>query len=197
MTEADKSDLTAKGMLSDPGDHFTGRFEVERKYKVSNLSSMRKKLVDAGAKAFMRDNIETDYFYDTADGTLKAAGKQLVLRSMAPSGRTLWFVKGPSAYECVSTDLPDFSAAQQLLASLGYVEVDRLIKERDLYFLGAFHLTLDTIKPFGSFVEVAVMTDDADALKNWSIKVEALAEKLGLSADMLITQSYREMMVAR
>ncbi len=188
------SDLATKGMLCDPGDHFTGRFEVERKYKVPDLSAIKAKLDAAGAKPFMKDNVETDYFYDTPDGALNAAGKQLVLRAMAPSGRVLWFVKGPSADECVSTDLPDLTAAQQLLASLGYQETDRLSKARDVYFLKEFHLTLDIVKPFGSFVEVAVMTDDADSLPNWAVKVEAMAEKLGLTPDMQVTQSYRQMM---
>ncbi len=191
------SDLTTKGMLCDPGDHFTGRFEVERKYKVPDLAVIRARLDAASAKPFMRDNVETDFFYDTPDGALSAAGKQLVLRAMEPSGRVLWFVKGPSADECVSTDLPDLAAAQQLLASLGYGETDRLSKARDMYFLEDFHVTLDLVSPFGAFVEVAVMTDDADTLKNWAIKVEAMAETLDLTADMLVTQSYREMMATR
>ena len=158
------SDLARKGMLADPGNHFSGRYEVERKYAVDGLERMVARLEERGAIPFTLGNRETDIFLDWPDGRLAAAGKTQVVRSMQPSDRVLWFVKGPDPDECIATDLEDFDKAQAMLAALGCVEFDRVEKHRDIWFLGDFHITLDRVPGLGEFVELAVMTDDAQSL---------------------------------
>ena len=71
--------LAAKGMLADPGDHFKGRFEVERKYAVSEPAEIRARLESLGAVPFTLANSEMDIFLDWPDGQLAAAGKQQVV----------------------------------------------------------------------------------------------------------------------
>lgn len=194
MTNSGASALARKGMLADPGDHFTGRFEVERKYAVAGLTEITARLQANGALPFTLGNHETDVFLDWPDGRLAALGKQQVVRSMQPSGRVLWFVKGPQPDECIAIDLEDFDKALAMLAALGCVETDRVEKERDIFFLGDFHLTLDRVPGLGDFVELAVMTDDAQSLPGWAERIEALAAELGLAADALRTRSYRAML---
>jgi adenylate cyclase class 2 len=188
------SALARKGMLADPSDHFKGRFEVERKYAVRDLAEVTARLRDAGAIPFALGNRETDVFLDWPDGRLAAMGKQQVVRSMQPSGRVLWFVKGPQPDECIATDLEDFDKAVAMLAALGCIETDRVRKDRDIVFLGDFHVTLDRVPGLGDFVELAVMTDDETSLAGWSEKIEALAADFGLSANALQTRSYRAML---
>lgn len=194
MTNSGASALARKGMLADPGDHFKGRFEVERKYAVSDLAEIAARLRARAAVLFTLANREIDVFLDWPDGRLAALGKQQVVRSMQPSGRVLWFVKGPQPDECIATDLEDFDKALAMLAALGCVETDRVEKERDIFFLGDFHLTLDRVPGLGAFVELAVMTDDAQSLPGWAEKIEAMAAGLGLAADALQTRSYRAML---
>lgn len=189
--------LAAKGMLADPGDHFKGRFEVERKYAASDPAAIRVQLDTRGAVPFTLANSETDIFLDWPDGQLAAAGKQQVVRSMQPSNRVLWFVKGPDPDECIATDMEDFDKALAMLAALGCIEIDRVEKQRDIWFLGDFHVTLDHVPNLGDFVELAVMTDDEASLSGWATKIEALAAELGLSADALQTRSYRAMLAER
>lgn len=199
MTQAtsDRETLARKGMLADPGDHFAGRYEVERKYSVDGLAPLRARLEARGATPFTLGNRETDVFLDWPDGRLAAAGKQQVVRSMQPSGRVLWFVKGPGPDECVATDMEDPGKALAVLAALGCVETDRLSKARDIWFLGDFHVTLDSVPGLGDFVELAVMTDDETSLPDWAERIEALAAELGLTSDALQTRSYRAMLAAR
>ena len=189
--------LAAKGMLADPGDHFSGRFEVERKYAVADPERIRAHLESRGAVPFTLANSETDIFLDWPDGRLAAAGKQQVVRSMQPSNRVLWFIKGPQADECIATDMEDFDKALAMLASLGCVEIDRVEKHRDIWFLGDFHVTLDNVPGLGDFVELAVMTDDETSLSGWAAKIEALGAELGLTPDALQTRSYRAMLAGR
>jgi adenylate cyclase class 2 len=191
------SALASKGMLADPGDHFKGRYEVERKYAVDGLAEITARLEAEGAVPFTLGNRETDVFLDWPDGRLAALGKQQVVRSMQPSGRVLWFVKGPQPDECIATDLEDFGKALAMMAALGCVETDRVEKERNIFFLGDFHLTLDRVPGLGDFVELAVMTDDGESLARWAEKIEVLAAGLGLTVDALQTRSYRAMLAAR
>ncbi|MEQ8479932.1 MAG: class IV adenylate cyclase [Hoeflea sp.] len=183
-------------MLCDPGDHFKGRYEVERKYRVETLEQIRADLASKGAVAFALGNQETDIFLDMPDRRLAGAGQQQVLRIMRPSGRVLWICKGPGADRCVAMDLDDPDKALEMLAALGFGEAGRLTKARDIYFLGDFHVTLDNLEGLGSFVEVAVMTDDAEKLANWTERVEAFALELGLETTSLENRSYRAIMAS-
>lgn len=197
MSREGASGLASKGMLADPGDHFAGRYEVERKYRVDSLTGIARRLAAEGAVAFALGNRETDIFLDWPDGRLAGTGKQQVLRRMQPSGRVLWFVKGPAPDECIATDLEDFDKARAMLAALGCVETDRVEKERDIFFLDDFHLTLDRVPGLGDFVELAVMTDDEASLPGWADRIEALAAALDLPPEALQTRSYRAMLADR
>ncbi len=197
MSKDRASALASKGMLADPGEHFAGRYEVERKYRVDDLADITGRLAAEGAVAFTLGNRETDIFLDWPDGRLAASGKQQVLRLMQPSGRVLWFVKGPAPDECIATDLEDFGKAQAMLAALGCIETDRVEKDRDIFFLGDFHLTLDRVPGLGDFVELAVMTDDEESLPGWAARIEALAATLDIPAGALQTRSYRAMLADR
>ena len=194
MAGAPPSTLARRGMLADPGDHFSGRYEVERKYAVDDLEAIKARIEAESAVAFALGNRETDIFLDWPDGRLAALGKQQVLRSMQPSGRVLWFVKGPRPEECVVTNMDNFEEALAVLFALGCVEIDRLEKHRDVWLLGDFHLTLDRVPGLGRFVEISVMTDDEASLAGWAEKIEGMAATLGFKPSALQTRSYRAML---
>ena len=188
------SALATKGMLCDPGDHFLGRFEVERKYRVAGLEPVRSKILSMGAVAFTLGNRETDIFLDQPDGRLASNGQQQVMRLMEPSGRVLWICKGPGSDRCVAMDIDGPDKALEMLTALGFIETGRLAKDRDIYFLDDFHITFDLLDGLGAFVEVAVMTDDAESLTRWTQRVEAFAGNIGLDAAQIEHSSYRAMM---
>ncbi|MGH0001972.1 class IV adenylate cyclase [Pseudovibrio ascidiaceicola] len=190
------TDLQTKGMLCDPGDHFTGIYEVERKYAVADLEVIRSQLEARGAVPFTLGNTEQDVFYDLADSRLANNNQQHVLRVMRPSGRALWISKGPGPDKCISMDLADADQANAMILSLGFEEVERLEKKRDIYFLDKFHLTLDELPGLGRFVELAIMTNDADKLAQYEREIGELADSFNLSSNALQTQSYRAMQQA-
>lgn len=187
--------LQTKGMLCDPGDHFLGRYEVERKFRVDVLEPVRSKILAMGAVPFTLGNVETDIFLDQADGRLASNDQQQVMRLMQPSGRVLWICKGPGSDRCVAMDLDGSDKALEMLAALGFVETGRLTKKRDIYFAGDFHITLDQLDGLGCFVEIAVMTDDAGSLMHWANRVDVFAGSLGLDAAQIEDRSYRAMMM--
>lgn len=192
--QSQASDLATKGMLADPGDHFNGRFEVERKFRAGDLERVRKVLNRNGAIAFTLGNFETDVFFDLPDGRLARNYQFQTLREMLPSGRVLWISKGPGKDECVAMDLDCYEKAEAMLKSLGFVETMRISKKRDIYFVDEFHLTLDDVGELGTFVELAVMTDDREALPSLRARLRQMAEKLQLADMEEETRSYREML---
>ncbi|WP_258570762.1 class IV adenylate cyclase [Flavimaribacter sediminis] len=194
MADIMETSLANRGMLVDPGDHFVGKFEVERKFAVDDLTATRERLRALEAVAFTLGNRETDVFLDTADRRLSKNGQQQVVRLMEPSQRVLWISKGPGADACVAMDLEGFDKALVILMSLGFEETGRLVKDRDIYFVGDFHVTLDRVPNLGSFVELAVMTDDEASLSFWASRIDAFAEKLQLRQSALQTRSYRSML---
>ncbi len=181
-------------MLVDPGDHFKGAYEVERKFHVEELESIRANLHTLGAIAFTIGNSESDLFFDLPDGLLAANDQTQVLRHMRPSGRVLWISKGPGPDKCVAMDLTDHDKAAAMLQSLGFVETGRIDKQRDIYFIDTLHATLDTVAGLGTFVELAVMTDDRDELPALRRDVDAMAARLRLADEAEERRSYRWML---
>ncbi|SNY91049.1 adenylate cyclase, class 2 [Cohaesibacter sp. ES.047] len=186
--------LETKGMLADPGDHFKGRFEVERKFQVDDLPSVLERLKDMAAIPFTIGNTETDVFLDLADARLESNNQFHTLRHMQPSDRVLWISKGPAKDECIAMDLPDFDKALAMLKSLGFEEKWHIKKRRDIYFVDKFHVTLDHIEGLGSFVEIAIMTDDQSALSPLREDVQSAADQLGLVEYPEVHLSYRELL---
>ncbi len=189
-------DLKAKGMLCDPGDHFVGTYEVERKYAVADLEAVRTQVEARGGVPFTLGNMEQDIFYDLPDRRLVKNDQHHILRVMRPSGRALWISKGPGPDKCIAMDLEDAEQANAMILSLGFEEVEQLVKKRDIYFLGKFHMTLDEVPDLGHFVELAIMTDDAHKLEVYECEIEKLASSFGLTEDALQSLSYRSMQKA-
>lgn len=186
--------LETKGMLCDPGDHFKGRFEVERKFRVADIASVRERLEELSAIPFTLGNAETDVFLDLPDGRLEANGQFHTLRRMQPSERVLWISKGPAKDECVAMDLANFDKALAMLKSLGFIEKRQIHKRRDIYFIDKFHVTLDHVEGLGSFVELAIMTDDEDLLPTLRDEVQQTAAVLKLTSYPEEHLSYRELL---
>ncbi len=143
-------DLATKGMLADPGDHFKGRYEVGRKFRVDDIVGVRMLLNQLGAIPFTIGNFETDVFFDMPDGRLEANNQFHTLRRMLPSDRVLWISKGPAKDDCVAMDLSGFAKTTQMLTSLGFVEMRRISKKRDIYFVDQFQVTLDDVTGLGT-----------------------------------------------
>ncbi|WP_306150442.1 MULTISPECIES: class IV adenylate cyclase [unclassified Roseibium] len=187
-------DLETKGMLADPGTHFVGRFEVERKFRVADLEAVRQELEMRNAVAFTLGNAEVDIFLDLSDSRLERNNQVHTLRHMQPSGRVLWISKGPKKDECVAMDLPGIGKARSMLKSLGFEEKWKISKKRDIYFLGDFHVTLDVVDGLGSFVEVAAMTDDENQLPGLRLGIQDVVDDLDLTHHQEETGSYRQLL---
>lgn len=88
-------------------------------------------------------------------------------------------------------DVPTWLA---IFERLGLPEGLTVSKHRDEYAYGGVHVLLDTVDELGTFVEVEAVADDAPAAL---VKLEAAIRDLGLGELPRVSESYRELLIAR
>ncbi|MEL0608986.1 class IV adenylate cyclase [Vibrio echinoideorum] len=174
-------------------DHFKGKYEVELKYRLSSKSEFLKTLNLIPHEVMLQDNLECDWYFDSPDRSLQAQNKSLCIRTMKPSGIKLWIVKGPEPDRCEATNITDATNAKSMLENLGYEVILKAQKTRSIYFVGEFHITVDSLAGIGDFAEFAIMTNDESKLSAYKDELELLASQFGLSQSALQTKSYKQM----
>ncbi len=97
----------------------------------------------------------------------------------------------------VSLSSPDqASAANQLLAAIGMVELVRVEKARTLYQHPEHHDTIvaiDAVTHAGTFVETEVTAADTEAA---TIHLEQIETELGIADNMVVGLPYRDLVMA-
>ena len=178
-------------------EHFQGQYEVELKYRLESKSGFLEVLGNIPHEIMLEDNLESDWYFDTPDRSLQTQNKSVCIRSMEPSGIKLWIVKGPEADRCEATNITDASNAKSMLEIMGYEVSLKACKTRSIYFIGKFHITVDSLEGIGDFAEFAIMTDDESMLATYKSELEALANQFGLTESALQTKSYKQMFLER
>lgn len=173
--------------------HFNGKFEVELKYRLTDRDTFWARLHAKSPEVMLEDNLEHDCYFDSPSASLKSENKSLCIREMQPSGIMLWIVKGPEKDRCEAVNISDVAKAKSMLGTLGYQCVLEINKRRSVYFLGKFHLTLDSLEGLGDFAELAIMTDDEAMLPVYELQLLALAAELGLNESQREFLSYRQL----
>ncbi|MDC5805221.1 class IV adenylate cyclase [Vibrio europaeus] len=177
--------------------HFQGKYEVELKYSLESKEKFLEVLRQIPHEVMLQDNLESDWYFDTPNKTLLADNKSVCIRKMEPSGIKLWIVKGPEADRCEATNITDEVIAISMLQTMGYEITLKATKLRSIYFVGKFHITVDSLEGIGDFVEFAIMTDDESMLVDYKLELKALASQFGLTDSELQTKSYKQMFVEK
>ncbi|CNK05371.1 adenylate cyclase 2 [Yersinia mollaretii] len=175
-------------------EHFVGKYEVELKFHISDIDSIHEQLKIQQATPFTLNNNEKDIYLEANGGDLAANKISMVLREMNPSGIRLWIVKGPGTERCEASNIEDIDKVKSMLGTLGYQPAFTLEKQRSIYFIDKFHVTIDSLVGLGHFAEIAIMTDDATALNSLESECRHLADKLGLLPAQQEYRSYRQLL---
>jgi adenylate cyclase, class 2 len=162
--------------------------EIEAKLKVDSLETIEQRLAECGA-SFLRETIQADCYYDTADRELTRTDKALRLRADSKGGRERFILayKGPKEQADykkraeLETEVSDAEAMELLLGELGYAKALAFNKKRRLWQLQGCEVALDELPLLGTFVEIEGPDSDAIA------RVQAT---LGLSDAPHIMASY-------
>lgn len=169
--------------------------EIEAKMKVSDLSTIRARLGDAGGKR-LGSYLERNTFFDTEDRSLLAADEGLRVRSSQDqdTGEAVCTMthKGPRQHgqlksrEETEMTVGDEETALEMLAALGFDRVLSFEKRRESWSLGGCKVELDELPHLGTFVEVEGPKDET---------VLKVREQLGLADRPLTKASYIAMLM--
>jgi adenylate cyclase class 2 len=161
--------------------------EIEAKFFVTDLPSLRRKMIALGAKSKQKRVYEQNLRFDTPQKTLRTEMKVLRLRQDEKARLTFksagYLQQGVLVRPEFEVEVSDFGQTRQILEGLGYQVYSLYEKYRETLSLDDVDLMLDEM-PFGSFVELEGPSIQA---------VTTLASKLGLNLEKRITLSYMDL----
>ncbi len=153
--------------------------EIEVKFAVADIVSMRQQILDTGAVSRGR-HFEINVRFDDAAGHL--GRQQCLLRLRRDDKTTLTFKSQPAdrdrqfkIHRELEVQVSDFDTMEQILASLGLERRQVYEKWRETFRLGQTDLCLDQM-PFGDFLEIegskAAIRQAASRLElDWSRRI--------------------------
>jgi adenylate cyclase class 2 len=158
--------------------------EIEAKFYVTRLDGIKQRLHELEAHLIQERILETNIRFDLPDARLRSEGRVLRLRRDTEARLTY---KGGSQSKHgvlsrteIEFTVGDFDKAKQFLEALGYQELLRYDKYREVYELDGCHIMLDEL-PYGAFVEIEGENVEA---------IQKVASALNLKWDTAITRSY-------
>jgi adenylate cyclase class 2 len=158
--------------------------EIEAKFYVTGLDGIKARLRDLGARLTQERILETNIRFDLPDARLRSEGRVLRLRRDTEARLTY---KGGSQNKQgvlsrteIEFTVGDFDKAKLFLEALGYQELLRYDKFREVYELDDCHIMLDEL-PYGYFVEI-----EGERVED----IQKVTEKLHLKWEAAITRSY-------
>jgi len=139
----------------------SNRAEIEAKLKVDSLEAVEPRLADCGA-SFHSENLQTDYYFDTAEKELTRTDQCVRLRREKKGERERVIITYKGAKEAddykkrreIEFEVQDAGEAESFLNALGYHRALVFNKRRRLWELGGCEVALDELPLIGVFVEI-------------------------------------------
>lgn len=158
--------------------------ETEAKIRVESTAEVRRALSRNGGRRVTPRALEKNTLFDVPDGSIRASGRALRVRSYRASGSIT--LKGAAKVEGgtksrmeIETEVATPGAVEAILSLLGFVPVFRYEKFRETWRVGKAVVCLDDT-PLGCFIEI-----EGD-----SKSIPATAKKLGFDTASFLTDSY-------
>lgn len=135
--------------------------EIEAKLKVDSLKEIEHKLAEVAAE-FEEEQLQTDTYFDDADGSLRSGDRALRVRRQKTGQKEEAFLtyKGPKQKDNfkkrqeIEIEIADADSTEKLLSALRYEQALVLEKKRRLWRLGDCAVSLDELPLLGGFVEI-------------------------------------------
>ena len=171
--------------------------EIEVKVK-ADLKGVEERLIEEGAD-FVNEERQIDTYYNALDRDFAETDEALRLRSVGRKNMLTY--KGPR-FITASKSRKEVTLSvsrkpiEDLLSSLGFSRFGQVIKLRRNYRLGDLSVSLDEVENLGTFMEIEALAEEKD-LEFHEKRVIELLEKLGVSQDEIIRDSYLELIYGK
>jgi adenylate cyclase class 2 len=163
--------------------------EIEIKFRVTNLSGLRRRLRAAGFHEVTRRTYESNTLYDLPGQPLRRRGELLRLRKYGKEWVLTHKAKGKTGRHKMrietETKVSDGTRMAAILLALGYRPAFRYEKFRAQWSDGQGHVVLDQT-PIGDFGEI-------EGPSRW---IDQTARKLGIQPGEYSTDTYADLFFA-
>ena len=163
---------------------------VEIKARVKNIENLERaveKISDTEVSEIFQD----DTFFNCTRGRLK-------LRTFSQQQGELIFYQRADQLEPTESFYlrSTINDPASLLETLGfaYGEAGRVIKKRNLYFVGRTRIHIDRVEGLGSFVELEVVLEDDENVDVGAREAERIMQQLGIDKSQRVEGAYVDLL---
>lgn len=178
--------------------------EVEIKLPVNNRKEIKEKLLHMGFALESREK-ETDTYFDSLSGEIRAQGQALRVREcvdlMTGTTRAQINFKDRKTDQVsmtrteLETEIEQADTVRQILHSIGFHAVDPVVsKIRDTYQKSSISACLDQVKDLGDFLELEILIDTDTQYENALRQIKEVLGMLGCSMNDTTRTSYLSML---
>ncbi len=175
--------------------------EIKLRLKKEEEANIREKILDFGF-SYLQKSIQYDTYFSSPVRDFSITDEALRVRrcinTISGEEKTLLTYKGPKVQSRsvsrkeIETEIKDGKAIEPLLDALMFEKVREIEKRREYYVLAPITLSIDEIRPLGFFMELEFMTDNKESIPEFTEKLYAIAESLGIE-----TKSYLELIIEK
>jgi len=174
--------------------------EVEVKASVKDFADVQEKLTQIGAIKIKREH-QMDVYYNAPHKDFAESDEALRIREIPKNGkkRIILTYKGAKMDDVSKTrkeievDVSDAENTGLIFENLGFRRAASVTKDRDIYHIDEFIITLDTVFEVGTYVEIETEAhEDKDTSESLN-KIFEIYKKLGIE-EGFERRSYLELM---
>lgn len=174
--------------------------EIEVKVGLNDPKRVERSLIAFGATPIGIEE-QADTYYNSPERDFGKTDEALRIRG----GDKEFYLtyKGPKLDKVsktrteVEVSINDAYSMGEILSALGFTPVRNVVKKRKKYRLGELLISLDEVRGLGSFMEVEFLAKDSHSNNEKLESIFKFIEKLGISRESTIRESYLEMMLKK
>ena len=174
--------------------------EVEVKASIKDFVAVREKLINIGAVKIKKEH-QIDVYYNAPHKDFGETDEALRIREIPEDGekRIILTYKGAKLDNVSKTrkeievDVSNAENTALILENLGFRRAATVKKDRDIYHIDKFVVTLDTVYDVGNFVEIETEAHEDEETSESIKKIFNIYKKLGIE-EGFERRSYLELM---
>lgn len=178
--------------------------EVEIKVKIDNPVLIRSKLEKLSC-IHSDCQIHRDTYYNAIDSICARdfAKTDEALRIRRIGEISFLTYKGPKidmlskSRKEIEIEIKDTKSADEILTALGFTQVMTVIKNRDIFRLDNYEISLDTVKGLGDFLEIETTAEFENEVPSKVDSIFELLAELDIKQEDTITKSYLELLLLK
>jgi predicted adenylyl cyclase CyaB len=169
--------------------------EIEIKARVEDREEVKEKIASIGD--FIREEHQEDLYFDPPFGNFVKSGEVLRIRKTSRKN-TLTYKKKRSDEKARiriehEAKVESGDEVAEILEDLGFIQIAKIRKEREIYNAGDCEVELDMVENLGNFVEVEILIPEDEDITKGKEKIFELLKRIGIPEENIEEKPYLEL----